>query len=180
MAADDDLYAVLGVSPGDDAATVRRAYVGLARRNHPDVAGPSEHERAAAERRMQRINEAWATLGDPERRSRYDRERSADKLRNWQPGEVTPDFVPLDDTDDPDDPAAEFDVPYGDGSAVPRTLQVGPVAVVGGGLVALGGGALLGFTPLIALGVAGIVGGFLGFAAAPIYAVLRSSRSGLD
>ena len=58
-------YDVLGVAPVADAATVRQAYVALARRHHPDVDGGD-----AA--RMRAINAAWATLGDPVRRARYD------------------------------------------------------------------------------------------------------------
>lgn len=175
-----DFYDVLGVTPDVDAAGLRRAYVALARRNHPDVAGESSSQRAAAERAMQRINEAWSVLGDADRRQRYDRQLAADRLAAWEPGTASPGFVPFDEGDDPDDPAAEHDVPYGDGSPVPRSLQVGPVAIVVLGLVALGAGTLLGFGPLIALGVVGLVVGGLAFAAAPVYAVMRSSRSGLD
>ncbi len=102
------------------------------------------------------------------------------RRREWQPGSTSPGFVPFDDTDDPDDPAADFDVPYGDGSPVPRSLQVGPLPVLAGGAVALTGGLILGFAPLVALGVVGLVGGLALFAVAPIYAVMRSSRRGLD
>jgi len=175
-----DHYDVLGVSPGDDQAVVRRAYVELARRHHPDLAGDSSQAQREAERRMQRINEAWAVLGDTTRRQRYDSQLAARRLRDWTPGTVSPGFAPLDASDDPDDPAADYDVPYGDGSPVPRSLQLGPVAVVVAAVLALGAGTLLGFGPLIALGVVGLVGGALAFAAAPIYAVLRSSRSGVD
>jgi molecular chaperone DnaJ len=68
-------YDVLGVSPraGEDA--VRKAYLDLARRFHPDRyidAGPAE--RSAAERSMQEVNEAWRVIGDAGRRRRYDAE----------------------------------------------------------------------------------------------------------
>ena len=59
-------YDVLGVVPAADAATVRQAYVALARQHHPDRPGGD-----AA--RMRAINDAWAVLGDPIRRAQYDR-----------------------------------------------------------------------------------------------------------
>jgi WD40 repeat protein len=62
----ENYYAILGV-PGDaDQETIKRAYRQLARRYHPDLAGPG----GAAQ--MQRINRAYAVLGDPEKRQRYD------------------------------------------------------------------------------------------------------------
>ena len=60
------LYAVLGVNPEADRATIRRAYRDLARRHHPDFGGDV--------REMVSINEAWHVLGDRERRATYDRE----------------------------------------------------------------------------------------------------------
>ena len=173
-------YDVLGVGREADAAAIRRAWVAAARRHHPDLAGDDAAARAAAERRMQAVNEAWALLGDPERRRRYDSDEALRIRREWQPGTPSPGFVPFDDGDDPDDPAAAHDVPYGDGSPVPRALQLGPLPVLAGGAVALVGGGILGFAPLVALGVVGLVGGLGLFAVAPIYALLRSSRRGLD
>ncbi len=66
-------YDVLGVSPDADTATLRRAFVAMARRHHPDRhVGAGEHTRAQAERRMSEVTEAWAVLGDSNRRRRYD------------------------------------------------------------------------------------------------------------
>jgi hypothetical protein len=59
-------YEVLGVRQGAPPEEVRRAYVRLARRHHPDLAEPGQRE--AAEQRMRAINEAWAALGDAGRR----------------------------------------------------------------------------------------------------------------
>lgn len=59
-------YEVLGVGPAADEATLHEAYLELARQHHPDRAGGDAS-------RMRAINEAWATLGDPVRRARYDR-----------------------------------------------------------------------------------------------------------
>ena len=60
-------YSVLGVEPTANDAEIRRAYLALARRFHPD-ANPGGDER------MRAINEAWAILGDRERRSDWDRQ----------------------------------------------------------------------------------------------------------
>jgi hypothetical protein len=173
-------YEVLGVPPDSDTAGLRRAFVAAARRNHPDVAGDDPSARLDAERRMQRINEAWSVLGDPARRSQYDRQLDAEQWEGWQQGMPTPKFVPYDDSVDPEDPAAEFDVPYGDGLPIPRALATGPLLVVLLGVVALGLGMVLRFGPLVGLGVAGLVAGGLAFLAAPVYAVFRGHRDGLD
>jgi molecular chaperone DnaJ len=63
-----DLYIVLGVSHGATESDIKRAYRRLARRFHPDV-NPGDH---AAEVRFRQIVEAYETLMDPQRRSRYD------------------------------------------------------------------------------------------------------------
>jgi hypothetical protein len=62
----EDYYGVLGVPFNADYDTVKRAYRQLARRYHPDLAGPG----GAIE--MKRINRAYAVLGDPEKREQYD------------------------------------------------------------------------------------------------------------
>ncbi len=64
-----DFYVVLGVGPAASEAEIKRAYRRLARRFHPDI---NPGDRAAA-RRFQEILEAYETLVDPDRRSRYDR-----------------------------------------------------------------------------------------------------------
>jgi hypothetical protein len=88
-------YEVLGVDRGAAAPDVRRAYVRLARQHHPDF---HASDRPAAERRMQRINEAWAVLGDPSRRRQYDRtlaESRGDPGPDPDPGPAA--SSPLDD-----------------------------------------------------------------------------------
>lgn len=73
MAAPRDHYEALGVPMGADPAEIRRAYLRLARRHHPDShAGDGAAALAAAQRRMQEINAAWTVLGDPRRRRHYD------------------------------------------------------------------------------------------------------------
>ncbi len=62
----ENYYAILGVPIDADSDTLKRAYRQLARRYHPDLAGPE----GAIE--MKRINRAYAVLSDPEKRRSYD------------------------------------------------------------------------------------------------------------
>lgn len=93
-------YDVLGVRQGAPADEVRRAYVRLARQHHPDLAAPGERD--AAEQRMRAINEAWALLGDPARRSALDAQVS--EARPFRP------FTPP--APDEPDPRDQPDHPY--------------------------------------------------------------------
>ena len=100
-------YVVLGVSRDESSAGIRSAYHELARRMHPDIAGPAETSR------LQEINESYEVLSDPDRRRAHDRdfgqpERVTEnparhKLRPWpiapepisllgQPGQTKPSF----------------------------------------------------------------------------------------
>jgi len=63
-----DLYIVLGVQQGASESEIKRAYRRLARRFHPDI-NPGDQTAAA---RFRQILEAYETLIDPARRSRYD------------------------------------------------------------------------------------------------------------
>jgi molecular chaperone DnaJ len=63
-----DLYVVLGVQHGASESEIKRAYRRLARRFHPDI-NPGDHD---AGTRFRQILEAYETLVDPQRRSRYD------------------------------------------------------------------------------------------------------------
>jgi WD40 repeat protein len=62
----DNYYAILGVPIDADNETLKRAYRQLARRYHPDLAGP---EGAV---QMKRINRAYDVLSNPEKRLNYD------------------------------------------------------------------------------------------------------------
>lgn len=64
-----DLYQVLGVPRNAAPADVERAYLRLARRYHPGI-NPGDGVSAELYRRVQ---DAYAVLGDPERRRDYDR-----------------------------------------------------------------------------------------------------------
>jgi curved DNA-binding protein CbpA len=64
------LYDTFGAHSGDDAPTLRRAYLAQVRRSHPDVGPPTE--RADREAKMRELNAAWAVLSDEYRRADYD------------------------------------------------------------------------------------------------------------
>ena len=66
----DDLYDVLGVARDADAKSLKRAYRKLAMKWHPDK--HPENAKAAADK-FKDIAEAYAILGDPEKRRMYDR-----------------------------------------------------------------------------------------------------------
>lgn len=63
-----DYYATLGVPRAATQAEIKKAFRKLAREHHPDV----NKDDAAAERRFKEVNEAYAVLGDKEKRSAYD------------------------------------------------------------------------------------------------------------
>lgn len=109
-------YEVLGVGPAADEATLHDAYLALARRHHPDREGGDAT-------RMQAINEAWATLGDPVRRARYDRS-IAPPAAATQPAW----------TDDEDLPVDE-DAPVRITVALPRWISLLPVATFAASVV---------------------------------------------
>lgn len=62
----ENYYAVLGVPIDANNDTLKRAYRQLARRYHPDIAGPG------GANEMKRLNRAYAVLSDPEKRQSYD------------------------------------------------------------------------------------------------------------
>ena len=100
-------YVVLGVSRDESSAGIRSTFHELARRMHPDTAGPADTSR------FQEINESYEVLSDPDRRRAHDRDFDVPErvteyparrhLPNWpiapepislfgQPGETKPSF----------------------------------------------------------------------------------------
>src|SRR4029079_8053541 len=63
-----DFYVILGLEHGASDSEIKRAYRRLARRYHPDI-NPGDR---TAEARFRQILEAYETLIEPERRSKYD------------------------------------------------------------------------------------------------------------
>ncbi|HUF33303.1 MAG TPA: DnaJ domain-containing protein [Acidimicrobiales bacterium] len=172
-------YEVLGLAPDAGEAEVRRAYLALARRHHPDVvAGSPPAERADAERRMREVNEAWRVLGDRTRRAAYDRrlaggadpdgDAETSVFRPFEPGDDDPD--PLDVADHPyrDDPAAL--------APGRRIATVAPIALFAASVGAGAVGLALGSAPLLGLAVALFVLSCVGFLVVPLLALARATR----
>jgi DnaJ-class molecular chaperone len=68
-----DLYKTLGVPETADAATIKKTYRKLAKEFHPDVTGNDKKKTE----RFKEINEAYAVLGDKEKRAEYERLKRA-------------------------------------------------------------------------------------------------------
>jgi molecular chaperone DnaJ len=67
--ADLDYYEILGVKKNASEEEIKKTYRKLARKYHPDV-NPDDKE---AERKFKEASEAYAVLGDKEKRAQYDR-----------------------------------------------------------------------------------------------------------
>jgi DnaJ-like protein len=161
-------YEVLGVAPDAGAAEVHRAYLAMARRHHPDRDGGD-----AA--RMRKVNEAWATLGDPARRHQYDlvlRRPAARPGPGWVAGTdgMPPRPSPVDDpTDLYDDQPVRITI------QLPKWLSMLPPGLFVAALVLFAGGALFG-PAFLALGILALVSSLLLFVASPFVALYASRR----
>jgi len=63
-----DLYEVLGVPKDASPEQIKKAYRELAFKYHPD----RNPDSTAAEEKFKLVNEAYSTLSDPDKKSRYD------------------------------------------------------------------------------------------------------------
>ncbi len=62
-------YGLMGLHPSASSITIRRSYRQLSKKYHPDT---TELPANLATAKFQRLNEAYAVLSSPERRSLYD------------------------------------------------------------------------------------------------------------
>lgn len=133
-------YAVLGVDQRATDVEIRHAYLALARRFHPDT-------NPGGEERMRAINEAWAILGDPGRRTAWDRRSEVRDVG----------FVPDDPIDDGIDPRTQPDVPYrrpAPGEQERRgLLTMAPVALFATAVAAAGAGVVFDNPTMLGVGV---------------------------
>jgi DnaJ-class molecular chaperone len=82
-----DLYKTLGVPEGADGAAIKKAYRKLAKEYHPDVTGNDKKKTE----RFKEINEAYAVLGDDQKRGEYDRLKHAPVRPDGMPEGFDPD-----------------------------------------------------------------------------------------
>jgi len=81
-------YEILGVDPEASVDEIKRSYLRLASREHPDLHNETPESRLHAESRMREINVAWSILSDPDERAFYDRKRlGVDKGKPGATGE---------------------------------------------------------------------------------------------
>ncbi len=75
-------YGLLGVQPGASAQEIRQAYRELSKLYHPDT---TSLPAAIATSKFQELNEAYATLSNPERRFKYDQKIGYSRIPVVQP-----------------------------------------------------------------------------------------------
>jgi len=183
-------YDVLGITQDAAPKAVRRAYLDLARRHHPDV----NQGARSSEEEMQSVNEAWHVLGDNDRRRSYDAtllfEKSARERGTYQgpaayaagpgSGEGIPyhEWRPFDHGTDDDEPTdADLDPePIRGSGSVPRWITLAPAGAFLAALVVLFFGLLANSSNVLALG--GVLGVFAvaGFILMPLIVMTRAER----
>jgi hypothetical protein len=180
-------YDVLGVAPDASPAAIRRAYVALARRYHPDFhTNATAGVRAANEKAMQAVNEAWTVLSDPAARRRYDErylrpsgsDADARRARAEEDAHARAAWRPFDDDDGDIDPRLLDDEPTR--VVVSRRRQIVtvlPTVVFFVGVLLTLVGFVVNLLPLAALGIVAIVGSALGFFVLPLLALSASARN---
>ena len=158
-------YDVLGVPSTAPTSEVRRAYVALARRHHPDREGGDAST-------MRAINDAWSTLRDPQRRATYDRTLITTPTRT-EPAPTRP-------RTDLEDLLADLadDTPLGGRVVLPGWLSLVPVALFGASIAAAGVAMLFGSSAAFAGALVLFVLSCLMFLMAPFVAMLASRRGG--
>jgi hypothetical protein len=158
-------YQALGVAADASDAEIRRAYLDLARRHHPDFhTSEGSGSVRAAEARMREINAAWAVLGTTSSRAAYDRALVVGDDPSLHTGSANPirrpssDFQPFYDADEDDDDSWRYEPDEGDpASAPPRSLLIAPPVALALGLALLLISLPTGLAPLTAVGIGCIV-----------------------
>ena len=163
---------MLGVARDAPVEEIRRAYVALARRTHPDVRGDDP----AADEQMRRINLAWEMLSDASSRAALDlrltqqpqpspRPRASPAAKETARRDDDFDFG-HDDFDVDDRPITEGDLPGWMRLGAPLAFVLGIFAVI---LGVMAGGFVLVRLGLLALGLSVLL-----FMLSPFVVLVRS------
>ena len=151
---------MLGVASSASTDEIRAAYVGLARRHHPDASGGESGQ-------MQLVNAAWAVLSDPSARRKYD-------LQLGEPRRAQV-FVPLDDEDDDDEWRYLPDVGDPRTSSGPAVLMI-PIGLLVAAATAVGLWLVVGQDALLVTSLILAAMAVVGFVALPIVAMAKAAR----
>jgi curved DNA-binding protein CbpA len=173
-------YEELEVSPSATPGEIRRSYLALARRFHPDhLSDVPQQERDRAAARMARINAAWSVLSDESRRAAYDVARGHDRGTGATIRDVGTSWVAYDTDDDDIDPRLLDDTPTG-APTLGRGLTFLPAGLAVAGAAAALVGFLISLFELLAVGLLLLVAAGLAFLVIPLIALANSSRADKD
>ena len=76
-------YQILGVPTNAQPEEIRAAYLAKARKLHPDnFRNASKRDQTRSEELMRELNQAWSTLSNREKRSKYDLKLTSEKTDN--------------------------------------------------------------------------------------------------
>jgi curved DNA-binding protein CbpA len=78
---DEDYYAILGVDEEAPVEEIRKAYLTLAKKLHPDRFPNDAEQRAVAQKEFAKVTRAHDVVSDAQRRAEYDTVRSLTKFR---------------------------------------------------------------------------------------------------
>ncbi|HEY9683125.1 MAG TPA: DnaJ domain-containing protein [Oculatellaceae cyanobacterium] len=78
---EEDYYAILGVDESAPQEEIRKAYLTLAKKLHPDRYPNDPEQRALAQREFAKVTRAHDVVSDSQRRAEYDTLRSLTKAR---------------------------------------------------------------------------------------------------
>lgn len=79
---EEDYYAILGVDEAASQEDIRKAYLALAKKLHPDRFPNDPEQRSVAQREFAKVTRAHDVVGDAERRTEYDALRQLARRRS--------------------------------------------------------------------------------------------------
>ena len=167
-------YDIFGGNQKSSTAQLRKAYLELARRYHPDL---NQNDPEAAQAAMQRVNEAWHVLSDNERRRDYDATllyQASGSATGNNTDQTSAEWQPFDDG--PEIQPAEADPTPLHSKSVPRWVTLAPAIMLGGAVLVFAFGVLVNNRGVVALGGVLGVSAVAGFVLMPLLVMSRAER----